>query len=267
MKGKICWAVSFMLLLASQAFAGWVIQESVQGPNGEKEIRTLFFQNNIIRINEADETSIFDLNDKIFYLLNPRQKVYCSGPPEALQQGAEKASSQVFEEQLKELPAEQREAYRKAMERLKRQSGQEAEPQKLEVEVKKAGATMTLAGFQAEQFQVMVNGEIVEDLWIAPAIRLQDEIDMDQSIAFFKALRGPGQQVIVEESPQYIKLTKAGYAVKSLQHDPQGTLVAEVMRAQRARIADSEFKVPSDYRKLSVEQYFIQNMQVRPDDE
>lgn len=261
MKVKICLAVVLSILFASQAFAGWAIKEVMRGTEGEEDTRTVFFQNNQIKMVEADETSIFDLKNGIFYLLNPEQKIYCSGTPSTLQKSVEEASSKMMEAQMKELPPEQREAYKKAIEQMKLQESKETPADKLQVEVKKSPETITVAGFQGKRYQVLVNGKPTEDLWISKEINLNDEIDVDKSISFFKAMSEPRQEAFFEASPEYIELMKQGYAIKSTQYDEMGSIVTEVVEAQKKQIPESEFRAPQDYRKVSVQEFFTQKMQ------
>lgn len=256
MKAKGFFLVSMLLLLTSQAFAGWVIEE-VSGYPEEEEIReTTYFQKNRIKIVESEQTMmivIVDLEKGVLYFLNSDREIYWSGTPEEFQEGIKEAVKLQVEKMLKEMPPEQREAYEQFMEGMEEETKEPTAEKKLKVEVRKTSEMATVVGYSTQKYQVWVDGELKEELWISTEINLKDEIDLKKFVQFIKAASGPGEEELYESSPEYMGLMKQGYPLRSIEYDQgEEQTVTEVVKVEKRQIPDSEFEVPKSYRKVSI---------------
>lgn len=257
MKVKGFFLVSIFLLLASQAFAGWVIEEVSGYPEGEKIRETIYFQKNKIKMVDSEQIMIFDLEKGMLYFLNPDREIYWGGTPEefqkAMKEAMKLAMEQMLEEMLEEMAPEQREAYKQFMEEMEEETKEATPEKKVNVEVKKTSEKATVAGYSAQKYQVWVDGELKEELWISTEINLKDEIDLKKFVQFIEALSGPGEEEFYESSPEYMGLMKQGYPLRSIEYDQEEEqTVTEVAKVEKRQIPDSEFELPKSYRKVSI---------------
>lgn len=253
MKCKGFVLVSMFLLLVSQAFAGWVIEEVSGYPEEEETRETIYFQKNRIKIVDSEQIMIFDLEKGMLYFLNPDREIYWSGTPEEFQEAMKEAMKLAMEKMLEEMAPEQREAYEQFMEGMEEETKEATPEKKIKVEVKKTSEKATVAGYSTQKYQVWVDGELKEELWISTEIDLKDEIDLKKFAQFIEALSGAGEEESYESSPEYMGLMKQGYPLRSIDYTfGEKGAVREATKVEKRQIPDSEFEVPKSYRKVSI---------------
>ncbi len=263
MKTKGWLLVFILLVLASQAFAGWVIEEVTGYAEGEEIRETSYFQNNRIKIVDSEQIMIFDLEKGVLYFLNPNREIYWSGTPEELQKGMKEAMKRQMEKILEGMPPEQREAYKQYLEEIQGEAKETTTEKKLNVQVQKTSEKATVAGYPTQKYEVWVDEELKQDLWIATAINLTDEIDLNEFAKFIEALSGLEEEEAYESSPQYMALLGQGYPLRSIEYDEEGEeTVTEVVKAEKKKIPDSEFAVPKSYGKVSIEELWQQEQSI-----
>jgi len=266
MKTKGLLSVSITLFLASQAFAGWVIEEVTMYGEGEKTTNITYLQKN--RMKSVDsEIMMFDLEKGMIYFLLPEREIYWSGTTEEYQKAMEEGSKQMEEAQLKKMTPEQREAYKQYKKKMEEEAKKQIPKKKVKVEVKKTSEKVTIAGYSGQKYQVWVDGKLKEELWICAKISPRDEIDLPKLVQFTKAMSGPGEEEdSYESSPEYMKLAtymEQGYRLKSVTYDEYGNkdYVTEAVKIEKKNIPNSEFEVPKSYHKLSAAEFISMMMQ------
>jgi hypothetical protein len=254
MKAKGLLLVFSTLLLASQAFAGWVMEEVTTDIEGNKTTKTRYVQNNKVKDVGPEEITMLDLEKNLFYMISPspEYKVYWCGTPEQMQKEMEETRKKMEEEYLKKMSPEQREAYKQYQEKMKGETKEPAKGKKLKVEVKKTSETTTIAGYPTRKYQVWVNGELKEEKWISKKIKPTDEIDLEKLEKFLKAMSGPEAEESYESSPDYMHLMEIGAEMKTIGYHEEGSEITEMEKIEKKKIPYSEFEVPKGYRKLSL---------------
>jgi hypothetical protein len=168
-----------------------------------------------------------------------------------------------MEEQLKQLPPEQRRAI-EAMMKQTQQSAAKQTPQKLSPEacapdktdIKRTGTTVTVAGYAATGYQIFTNGKLDSEVWIAPAITAVREIDpakLERMVSdMLKALpHCPPKGQMFGADPIW-KLMKDGYPVRSVEKD--GGTVTEVVKAESRSLGAGEFQPPAGFARKSLKE-------------
>lgn len=259
MKAKGLLLIFSTLLLASQAFAGWVIEEVTTNREGEKTTRITYIQNN--RMKSVDsEPMMFDLKKGMIYFFVPESKAYWSGTLEEYR----KVMKKMEEAQLKKMTPEQRAAYKQYKKKNEEEAKKPTPKKKFKVEVKKTSGKATIAGYSGQKYQVLVDGKLKEELWVCSKINIKDELDLNKFKQIMEAMRGPEAKKSYESSPEYMKLMEQGYPLKRLSYDKEGNKkrVTEAKKVEKKNIPDSELKAPKDYKKLSTAE-FIRGMMER----
>jgi hypothetical protein len=254
MKAKGLLLVFSTLLLASQSFAGWVGEQVTTDTEGEKTTEITYIQNNKMKNVGPEEITMFDLEKGLFYMISPspEHKVYWCGTPEQMRKEMEETQKKMEEEYLKQMSPEQREAYKQYQEKMKGETKEAAKEKKIKVEVKKTSETTTIAGYPTRKYQVWVNGELKEELWISTKIKLIDEFDLNKLEKLTEAMSGPEAEESYESSPDYMQLMEIGTPMKTISYHEGGSWITETKTIEKKQIPNSEFEVPKGYRKLSL---------------
>jgi hypothetical protein len=161
-----------------------------------------------------------------------------------------------LEEQLKQLPPEQRRQIEAMMKGAQAQAQAAKKPQLTaadcapdKVDVKRTGNNIRVAGYDATGYQVFSNGKLDSEVWIAPAITAVSEIDpakLERMMReMLKALpQCPPRGQLFGADPVW-KLMKDGYPVRSI--ETAGGTVTEVVKAESRSIGAAEFQAPAGF--------------------
>ena len=258
MKRKGLFLAFITLFLASQAFAGWVMEEVSYYGEEQKTTDIRYVQQNKVK-SVSSKTTIIDLEKGIFCFTVPEREVYWSGTPEEFRKLMEESKKMMEEHQLESMTPEQIEAYKK----YKKQREEEVKtvPPKQKVEVKKTSKKAKIAGYSSQKYEVWVDGKLKEELWLCAEIMPLDEIDIKKLEQFFETMSGSGEREgSYHSSPEYEKIAtymEKGYKLKNITYDEYGMekSVSETVKIEKKNIPDSEFEVPKNYKKLNDEDF------------
>ncbi len=263
MKTKGLLSVFITLFLASQAFAGWVMEEVTTRREGEKDTTIQYVQKNMVKSVDS-ETTMLDLEKGMIYFLIPEHKAYWSGTPEEWRKGMEEGQKQMEEAQLKKMTPEQRDAYKQYKKKMEEEAKKQTPKKKVKVDVKKTSGKATIAGYSGQKYQVWVDEKLKEELWICAKINPKDEIDLPKLVQLTKAMSGPEAEESYESSPEYMALlVEQGASLKTINYDEEGNknYVTETVKVEKKNIPNSEFEVPKGYKKLSTAEFLREMME------
>lgn len=271
-----------VLAAATPASAGWVIDQVMKGGGADdKHRQRLFLQSNRLKTVVMDGTTVtnavvMDLDAQTITQIDYKDRAFTTATAteyaQLMRQGFEKmgeAMNQMqgqmkqMEEQLKNLPPEQRkqiEAMMKSAGGSQRQAAQpplkpeDCAPEK--VDVKRTGKNVTVAGYDATGYQIFTNGALDSEVWIAPAITAAREIDPQKlermMREMMKALpQCPPRGQMFGADPMW-KLMKDGYPVRSV--DKDGGSVIEVVKAESRSLGATEFQAPTGFARKTLKE-------------
>lgn len=221
--------------IAVAVHAGWVIVE--------RKGDTALVSNGRVRASSENMVSLIDGAKSEITFINDKDKTYFKGTVDDFCN----AMSEMLEMMMKGLPPEQR----KMMEQMMEEKAQKPFP---EVKAIKEGGGGTIAGFKTTKYKVMVNGELYEEIWFATDPSLMKEIKPLVPVLrkFSKCSGEMAMERGPETSPEYLKLMEKGWEVKKLSHgEGVPRTLNDVVKLEKKNIPDSEFTIPSGYRKVS----------------
>ena len=267
------------LATASPASAGWIIDEMIRGGNDAQQQR-MFLQSNRLKTvtlegNRATQAVVMDLDAQTITHIDYAERAYTTATAkeyaEMMRQGLQRmgemggqmqAQMKEMEEQLKQLPPEQRRQIEALMKSA--QQGAAKAPPTLrpedcapdKVEIKRTGTNLSVAGYDATGYQIFSNGKLDSEVWIAPGITAVREIDpakLERMITeMVKALpHCPPRGQMFGADPVW-KLMKDGYPVRSVEKD-RGTVV-EVVKAESRSLGAGEFQPPAGFARKSLKE-------------
>jgi hypothetical protein len=243
------WGLGALLLLAlatpaGPALAGLVVIEG----QGESRSSTSI-QANRLRYEDSGQVTIFDLNQGTMILLQPARKRYWTGTPEEFARQVKTTVDAQLDAELKALPPEERQALKDDA----RRPALEA-PAKVPVRVERSAQVDTLAGHPARKHQIFVEGQLLEEVWIAEDLDLSKELDPDKYAQLLLQTRSDDTGDW-EFDPQVRALRTKGVEMKSIRHAATGPEESgAVQKVEQKQLPDSTFQVPAGYQKATMAQ-------------
>jgi hypothetical protein len=262
------------LALGGPATAGWVVEQTVQGTPEASRQQILVQQNRIKTLSVGPDgrpshAVILDLNADTITNVDYQRRQYVTATlqeyVQAMSGAAQAAAGQMaearkqMEEALKNVPPEQR----KAMEQMLRgQMAQGppgaadcAEPRR---EVRKTGQQATVAGFPAVRYEILANGQMESEVWMAPSLQVARELDAKKLEQFTTALAKatpmcPGQAAGPSGDPTW-KLISEGFPVRTRVggSGPGGGVAVEVVKAETRSLGAGEFQPPGGFARKTL---------------
>jgi len=183
-----------ILLQATAAFAGLLLQFEDKGPEGNKAQKMTFqLQGKKLRVeNPNGGVMIFDGDQQKLWSIDTRQKVYSEiteADAARIKETREKMEKQM-REQMGKMPPEQREQMEQMLEKMK-QDNRDA-PRKLTFEPIGGGNKKMASGFSCNPHRVIEEGKAIEEIcfipWKESGLSLQDFQAFDAFDQFMKKI-------------------------------------------------------------------------------
>lgn len=241
-------AILLLFLVAASAQAGWVIHEK-QGPNQS----VLYIQDNHMRTDAAGKIILMDLDKQELFFVDPARKAYWGGKVAEFKKFMEKTMGQMkqmlsqMKEAMKQMPPEQRKAM---MEMMKQNMPSKQPPPR--VSVRKTGQTGKVAGYKVRKYEVVVNGKLREEQWVASGVDVADELDPDKLAEFVEAMSVASPEDAYHSSPEVMALFKKGYPLKRKTLTPNGAHVTVATKVAEKSLSSNLFQLPKGYRKVNL---------------
>jgi hypothetical protein len=241
MRGRLAAAAAVAVLslsTAASALAGFRIEEiDLEFP---KEISVHWFQAGKARVDGALEglTVIVDVKNGEGWLIDAASKRYAGGKIVELAEILRKIDESLDHDETRGASP----------------GGAVAPPEAkpLAVVVKDLGPGERLQGYDTRHSQVLLEGEVLEELWLAPKIQVAKEIDL---VAFSIAMQqmlggGAGVSQGYEESETYRNLRAGGYPLRQVLYFVGEKSTLEVTSVAAREFSPADFAVPKGYAKV-----------------
>jgi hypothetical protein len=229
--------IAVIIASASVATAGWVISDA----DGQETV----ISKGKMKSDWDGGAVIVDAEKNQVHFIDDSRKMIASGTVDEICSGMK----QMVESMMANVPAEQREM-------MKQMMGDAKAPK---VEIVKKGAGGKVAGFETTQYEVMSDGEVYEELWLAADEALMKDCEavmkmMGRFTSCMEAISSMGSPASPEASPEYAKIFELGVVVKSVSHEEGETDDrTEITTITEKDVSDSVFTLPDGYKLVSFE--------------
>jgi hypothetical protein len=237
MTGKFAAAAVAVLSLAAAvpALAGFRIQTAdLEFP---KDVTVYWFQGGKARVDGALEglTVIVDVKNAEGWLIDSSTKRFAGGKLAELNEELRKVDVSLNNE---------------AAAGGEKTAAEAAKP--LAVTVKDLGVGERLQGYDTRRYQVLVDGELLEELWLAPKIQVASEVDL---VAFGADLQkmldgGAGLSQGYEETEAYRSLRAGGYPLRQVLYFVGEKSTLEVTSVTVKEFPPTDFAIPKGFTKV-----------------
>ena len=270
-------ALAVALAWTGQAAAGWVVEQAVKGA-AETGRQQIVVQTNRMKSvtfgpdGQPVSAFIVDLNADTITQVDYQGRHYVTATLQEYTQtvrGAAQAAAgqmaearKAMEQALKDMPPEQR----KTMEQMMRgqmppgpTAAECVEPRR---EVRKTGQQATIAGFPAVRWEVLADGKVESEVWVAAGLSVARELDVRKLEQFAAAMAtavpacGAGQTGPPDAGPTW-KLAGEGYPVRTILVGSGGVAV-EVVKAESRAVPATEFQPPAGFERKTLREMMRQ---------
>lgn len=251
------WAFSTVSLLAGQATQ--VIFEAKNSDSNTVEQGLITSEGDRLHVQfDEDQAMIFRLDKKLVWVLQPEEKSYIEMTEEGMNQMADRLNQAMkqMEQQLAQLPPEQRELMKKYMQGRFPAAAQPA--QKPERRISDAGETRTIGSFSCTVYEVFRGDEKVSELCMVPYSKLEGTEQIANAFAslgaFYQRLLDSLSQWAQEASPvDDLDLMQRleGFPVQVRRFEDGKVRMESTFKEIRSLSVDSNFfEVDPSFRKI-----------------
>jgi len=240
--------LSILILLTSWSpslvHAGWSIASTIilpsasPAPSGSPSLMTVVSDNHIKYATRA-WAQVVDLSTQRILIINHISQAYWEGPLDEYLPIVAEQTSNMRAALLKHLSPEQR------VQIEKRSGPFDSLAPTLAITFERTDEEDTIAGYKANKYIVLRNGEAYEETWIAQEINFATDVDQQKFKALVKrqqeARTTPPGVVLAELT----ELLGKGYPVRTV--NVLSGVAKTVVQCEKKTIPESEFLAPSHY--------------------
>ncbi len=258
----LAWSIPASLFTrADHASAGWIIDEVVKagGESGRQQVVLQANQMKTLMFGKGGKPiSAFtlNLNNETITQVDYEGRNYFTATIQEYAQtirGAMTGAMKEMQEALKDVPPEQRQMIEQMMRSQMGQSGPATqECREPRVELRKSGQQATIVGYSAVHYDVLADGKLTSELWIATGVTAWRELDqkkLERFAAEMAKLAGcsssRSRQGLPGGDPSW-KLASEGYPVRTVDRGGSGATI-EVVKMETRTVPAAEFQPPPGF--------------------
>lgn len=241
--------------------AGWVSQWSntATQPNGDPgntQNSSMVISDGRVRLEQPDVVTLIDYNGKRFALANTGLQVFWSGTIDEYVLTVAQSRSTSMLAKLGGLEKKNRKV-RDA--EAKPYALPTVDPTKLpQISIAKTEVTEKIAGYDTVKYEFRANGELFQEVWVAPALDVSRDLDPERSFTLQRQLnsamagKSAGQYNALYANDEYHKLSEKGFILKVVNHHGAGTFERSATSMRQADVPANLFEVPATYRRVQL---------------
>ncbi len=249
-----------LALSPSLAHAGWVVQWSTAASDSKGESMptqkaTQSISQNQVRLDQPEIVTIIDYNKDRFVMLNETKQYFWSGTTDDFVRDMTRARDAAMREKIGNLTGKPPKGDKAGAE-ISDRTPKPIDVSKLPpVSIAPTGAKEKIAGYDAEKYEVRVDGDLFEEIWIAP-LDLSADLSYDhllaQQLKNSAAMQGKAADSYnaIYRDPEYRRLTEKATILKTVTHHVAGTFERTATSVDQRDVPASTFAVPESYRKV-----------------
>jgi hypothetical protein len=235
------------------ARAGWII-EQIDG-DFPGNLQTFYFQGTRARVEGLLGSAVFlvDIHNREAYLVDEAAGRYAGGP-----------IAEVSVAFLKE-----RGGGKQWGTDPESKGGPSREPVIIDgqpaivmLRVEKSGGGESIAGFTTERYRVIFDDEVIEEIWVAPALNITPAGGVTPFASLFEEMTG-GWELSAEfppryeEQPSYRQILGSGYPVRRIRYYVGESIMTEVRRVTEKELPEEIFTLPPGMEKTDYHSLFF----------
>lgn len=258
--GKVM-LLTLLSAVPTVARAGWVSEwtntaAKVNGDRMDAQNSSMAISGGRVRLEQPEVVTLIDYNGSRFTLINPTKQLFWTG---------------TVDEYVREVAHSRTEGMRSKLGGMDKQSKKvrDAEakpyvpptidPAKLPpVSITKTDVTEKIAGYDTVKYEFRADGDLFQEIWVAPALDVSSDLDPDRYLALQRKLsagmmgKSSRQFNALYMDDEYRKILAKAFVLKVLTHHVAGSFERVATSMRQADVPASQFDVPAAYRKVAL---------------
>ncbi len=255
-----------LLLLASAVQAGWTVQWSTtafnqKGVRMPTESATQLIADNRVRMQQPTVVTITDYPTSRFTIINPIKKFFWSGTIDQYVRESSRNRAEAMHARIGQMiPPSKDQKDGTAPDAF---LPPPVDPATLPpVSVTATGVKEKIAGYETEKYEVKVDGELFQELWVAPALNMSADWNLNQRLEVQRAMsanmigKSAAAFNAVYRNEEYRNLLAKGFALKEITRHLAGGSERVATAVKQGEVPATDFEPPGDYRKVRLADVF-----------
>jgi hypothetical protein len=205
-----------------------------------------------VRLEQPEIITLIDYNTEQFTLINPTKRLFWSGTVDEYMREMGRNRAQKMSEQFGE--AGQKQPGKKPD--FSTYQPPKVDPAKLPpLSISKTGQTETIAGYETEKYQIIADGTLFQEIWVAP-LDVSGDLDPARYLAVQRKMssamlgKAADQYNALYLNEEYQKLLAKAFILKIVTHHMAGGFERSAVTVEESDVPASTFSVPETYRKV-----------------
>jgi Domain of unknown function (DUF4412) len=236
--------------------AGWVTMwtNTAVKQNGDRmdpQNASMTISSGRVRLVQPEVVTLIDYNADRFTLINPTKQYFWTGTIDQYQREMGRARALKMREQFGEI------GKGKAAPQTGEYKVPKIDPAKLPpLSINKTGLTEKIAGYDTEKYEIKADGELFQEIWVAPTMDVSGDLDPNRYFAVQRKMtaamigKSAGQYNALYLNDEYRKLIEKAFVLKIVTHHMGGSFERFATSVSEAEVPTSQFEVPEAYRKV-----------------
>ena len=263
-----------LLAAPAAAFAGWETTWTntplkAKGERMTSQPSTMKIEGGQVRIDQPDIISLIDYNTCKYTLINPQKQYFWTGTVDDFVRDMVTTRDAKLSDKFpdRQPPPDKHKNKKK---------NEEYSPPKVDVaklppvSVIKTETTEKIAGYDTVKYEIKANGELFEEIWVAPALDMSSDLNVDKYLNLQRKLaaakRGTSGERINATylNEDYRKVLEKSVALKIVVHHIAGGYERVATSVKQVDVPASDFSVPDQYRRVRLNDLMPQPAQGAP---
>lgn len=241
------------------AHAGWVAEwtNTALKQNGDRmdpQPASMTISGGRVRLEQPEVVTVIDYNAGRFTLMNPAKQSFWSGSVDEYVREVSQSRAAGLREKLGRA-----DPGNKKLKGAKEYSPPKIDPAKLPpISIAKTDVTAKIAGYDTVKYEVRVDGDLFQEIWVAPTLDVSSDLDIDRYLALQRKMsanmlgKAAGRYNALYFDQEYRNLLARAFVLKIVTHHLAGGFERVATSVRQADVPASQFAVPDAYRKVKL---------------
>lgn len=240
---------------------GWFLNQRTIIPYGGVAYQQIYLRGDLVKVQEIGYTLILNVSNHEMNFILPGYKTYWEGTFEEFRQGYSSLTLDQINEAVKMVPEKERELYKEFLLDMSNLALEEeiiSPPGN--IRIGKTAETVRICGYRTEKYQVFSDDELVEEVFIAPALSLGLGYKMSTLHEYLRKIALPFITNSYFFSKEYLALLNTGYPMKHIRYNRYVSEITEITEVKKFQQGNASFEPDTAYSKISFAELLLLQM-------
>jgi len=263
----MCYRVKVLFLAAcleaqlAYTQQGWFMNQRTIIPYEKVVNQQVYLSGNKVRLQDFAYTLILDILNHEMYFIIPGHQAFWKGTFEEFRKGFSSLTLAQINEAVNLVPEKERELFKEfLLDMSNLATDEEVLLSQGKTRVSKTPETARISGYRTVKYQVFADGELVEEVFIAPALKLGLGYEQSRLHKYKMKLALPLVAQSYAFSTEYLMLLNTGYPMKHIRYSYHVNEIIEITEVKRIQPGKTTFEPDKGYVSLSLAELLLLRM-------